>query len=103
MPTDEDFEFVRQTWASLTLDIRDALHFYADDIEIVPFGATIEGRVYRGHEGVIAWWDNEISPNWEVFQTIAEDYRPVGDQLVVFGRWRARGRASGVRLEMPAT
>jgi ketosteroid isomerase-like protein len=100
---DEDLEFVRKVWASVRGDIRNALPFYCDDIEIVPFGATLQGRIYRGHTGVIDWWDNEIVANWQAFETIAEDVRRVGDQLLVSGRWRACGRTSGVELEMPAT
>ena len=75
---DEDFELVRQAWESARGDIRNALPLLCDDIEIVPFGATLEGRVYRGHEEVVAWWDNEIVPNWEAFETVAEDFRRVG-------------------------
>jgi ketosteroid isomerase-like protein len=103
MTSDEDFELIREVWAAPKGDIRNALPFYCADIEIVPFGATLEGRVYRGHKEVVAWWDNEIVPNWEAFETIAEDVRRVGTRLLVFGHWRARGRTSRLRLEMPAT
>jgi ketosteroid isomerase-like protein len=103
MARDEDFEVVREAWASTKGDIRNALPFYREDIEIVPFGAAIQGGVYRGHLEVIEWWDNEIVPNWEVFETIAEDFQRVGDRLLVFGHWRACGRTSGMKLEMPAT
>ena len=49
------------------------------------------------------WWDNEIVPSWESFEVIAEDFRRVGNRLLVFGHWRANGRTSGMKLEMPAT
>jgi hypothetical protein len=52
--TDPDFELVREAWAAARRDIRDSLRFYCEDIEIKPFGATLEGGVYRGHEQVLA-------------------------------------------------
>jgi ketosteroid isomerase-like protein len=100
---DRDFELVREAWASARRDIRDSLRFYCEDIEIKPFGATLEGGVYRGHQQVVDWWDNEIVPSWETFEVIAQDFRRVGNRLLVFGHWRAHGRTSGVKLEMPAT
>jgi ketosteroid isomerase-like protein len=102
-PDDADFELVREAWASAHSDIRNALRFYCEDIEIVPFGATLEGGVYRGHEQVVEWWDSEIVPSWEAFEVTADDFRRVGHRLLVFGHWRARGRTSGMTLEMPAT
>src|SRR6476661_6576801 len=103
MSGDADFELVRAAWASIEGDIRNSLSFYSEDIEIVPFGSTIHGTVFRGHQQVVEWWDNEILANWQAFETIAEDFRRVGDQLLVFGHWRARARTSGMELEMPAT
>ena len=103
MSGDTDFELVRQAWASARHDIRDSLRFYCEDIEIMPFGATLEGGLYRGHQQVVDWWDNEILPSWEAFEVTAEDFRRAGNRLVVFGHWRARGRTSGIPLEMPAT
>ena len=103
MTSDEDFELVREAWASARGNVRNALPFYCEDIEIVPFGATLEGGVYRGHNEVVRWWDEQIVPNWEAFDVVAEDFQRVGNRLLVFGRWQACGRTSGVKLEMPAT
>lgn len=102
-PDDADFELVREAWASGHSDIRNALRFYCEDIEIMPFGAMLEGGVYRGHDQVVEWWDSEIVPSWEAFEVTADDFRRVGNRLLVFGHWRARGRTSGITLEMPAT
>jgi ketosteroid isomerase-like protein len=101
---DRDFELVRKAWAATSgRDITPALEFYSEDIEVVPFGAALQGRSYRGHDGVLDWWQNEIVPSWESFQVIPHEFQRVGDRLLVFGRWLARGRASGVELEIPAT
>ena len=39
---------------------------------------------------------------WETFLICAEDFKPVGTELVVSRRWEAVGR-SGVELSTPAT
>ena len=97
-----DFELVRTAWQAGTQGIDALLAYCHPDIEVIPFGAAMEGRSYRGHAGVRDWWEHEIEPNWETFETHAEDYEQVGERLVVFGHWVARGR-SGVELNTPAT
>jgi len=99
-----DFEVIRQAWAVFSRgDIEGQLDYLAPDIEIVPFGARMEGKSYRGHDGVREWWLSEIEPNWAVFQTLPEEFRHVGDSILVFGQWIAQGRTSGVDLHVPAT
>jgi ketosteroid isomerase-like protein len=99
-----DFEVIRQAWAAASRgDIPGQLQYLDPDIEVVPFGATMEGRLYRGHEGVRDWWEREITANWKVFETRPETFRRVGERILVFGRWVARGRTSGVDLDVPAT
>jgi ketosteroid isomerase-like protein len=99
-----DFEVVSAAWDAFSRDDLDAvLALIADDAEVVPFGAAMEGKSYHGHEGVLDWWSNDIHANWEFFEVHPEGFQEAGDRLVVFGRWRARGRTSGVVLEMPAT
>ena len=101
---DRDFELVSKAWAASSRgDIEGTLQFCSADIEVVPFGAALQGRTYRGHDGVRDWWQNEIVPNWESFQVIPDEFQRVGDHVLVLGRWLARGRSSGVELEMPAT
>jgi ketosteroid isomerase-like protein len=71
------------------------------DVEAVPFGAALEGKVCRGHDEVRAWWLAQ-SEVWETFLLCPEEFKPVGTELVVSGRWEAVGR-SGVELSAPAT
>jgi ketosteroid isomerase-like protein len=101
---DEDFEVIRRAWAAGTSRDEEAFRQeFHPEIEIVPFGAAMEGKSYRGPDEVVHWWRNEALANWEVFETIPEDFRRVGDKILVTGRWVARGKGSGVELEMPAT
>ena len=71
------------------------------DVEAVPFGAALEGKVCRGHDEVRAWWQTQ-SEVWERLLLCAEEFKQVGTELVVSGRWEAVGR-SGVDMYAPAT
>jgi ketosteroid isomerase-like protein len=102
--SEADFEVIRQAWAGFSRgDVAGLLENLDPDIEVVPFGAKMEGKLYRGHQGVQDWWQHEILANWEVFETLPEEFRRVGDRILVFGRWVARGKTSGVDLQVPAT
>jgi ketosteroid isomerase-like protein len=79
-------------------DIPAFLELLDPDVEWIPIMATLEGRVYRGPDGVRQWL-GELTRDWEYFQPLYEQYRDIGDRVLIFGRWRARGRVSGVELE----
>jgi ketosteroid isomerase-like protein len=84
-------------------DIPSFLQLLDADVEWIPIMAALEGRVYRGREGVRQWLE-DLARDWEYFEPRYEEYRDLGDLVLVLGRWRARGRASGVELEnQPAT
>jgi len=101
---DEQFEVVQKAWAAFSaFDLERGLALLHQDAEVIPFGAAMEGRRYLGHDGIRRWFEQEIWSSWEWFQTIPEDFRLVGDRLLVYGRWRARGKESGIDLEIPAT
>jgi ketosteroid isomerase-like protein len=73
------------------------------DIEYVPIMAALEGRVYRGHEGVCRWLD-ELYEYWDVFEPIGQEFHERGDMVIALGCWNARGKASGAQLSSePAT
>jgi ketosteroid isomerase-like protein len=102
--SEADFEVIRQAWAAFSRgDVEGHLQHLDPDIEVVPFGAKMEGKLYRGHDGVRYWWKREIDANWKVFETRPEVFRPVGEHILVLGRWVARGKTSGVDLDVPAT
>jgi ketosteroid isomerase-like protein len=67
------------------------------DVEWIPIMAVLEGRVYRGHAGVREWIEH-LSADWEVFETHQEEFRLVGDRVLILGHWRAIARGSGIEL-----
>jgi len=104
MNTAEEYELVRETWAAFSrADLDAGLERLHPEVEIVPFGAALEGRSYRGRAGVQRWFEEELAAAWERFETIPENYREVGGQLIVYGHWSAQARSTGVEIEMPAT
>ena len=73
---------------------------FDEEAEFYPLRAQLEGESYRGHDGM-----------WRLLREVAEDFdnvrfeideaRDAGEQVVGIGRFRARGRASGVDLDVP--
>jgi ketosteroid isomerase-like protein len=102
--SDEDFEVVRRSWAAASRGDEDSmLQELHRDIVAVPFGAAMEGKAYRGPVEVMGWWRDEIMANWEYFQVLPKTFERVGHKILVTGRWNARGRESGVELNIPAS
>jgi ketosteroid isomerase-like protein len=58
------------------------------------------GGPYRGHAGMREW-RAEIDRNFEFHEVRADDFRSVGDHVVVLGSVRFRGKASGSELQYP--
>ena len=75
---------------------------YTSDFEWFPaLTGTIEGGGYRGREGLETWFA-EARDTWEWFRALADEFRDLGDRVLVLGRIEARGRGSGVQLDAPA-
>ena len=56
--------------------------------------------VYRGHEGI----RERLGEVWDVLAETEFEFpeiRDLGDRIVAVGRFRARGKGSGVEVEMP--
>ena len=101
---DADFEVIRRAWrASGQKDLAAFERDLDPDIVTIPFGAAMEGKSYRGVDAVVGWLRDEIWANWEHFDTVPEEFTRVGQRILVTGRWHARGKGSGVELDIPAT
>jgi ketosteroid isomerase-like protein len=58
------------------------------------------GGCYQGREGVERF-AADTSENWEELQTIAEEFRDLGDRVLVLGRQVGRGKGSGAQVDAP--
>ena len=72
------------------------------DFEYYPAITTaLDGGVgYRGREGVDRF-AADTSENWEELQAFSEEFRDLGDRVVVFGSMKGRGKGSGAPVNTP--
>jgi ketosteroid isomerase-like protein len=61
---------------------------------------ALAGGGYRGREGVEKF-DADIRENWEVLQAHPEEFRDLGDRVLVLGRVKGRGKGSGAQVDAP--
>lgn len=73
---------------------------FDESAEFYPLRAQLEGRAYHGHEGVRRFIA-ELEEDWDEVRFEVEEIRDLGAQGVGSGRFKARGRASGVELDVP--
>jgi ketosteroid isomerase-like protein len=60
----------------------------------------LDGGGYSGREGVERS-AVDTRENWEELQNIADEFRDLGDRVLVLGRLRGRGKASGAPVDQP--
>jgi ketosteroid isomerase-like protein len=75
--------------------------FVTPDFEWWPaLTSAYGGGCYRGREGVERFFaDTEES--WEELQSVTEEFRDLGDRVLVSGRLTGRGKGSGAPVEQP--
>jgi ketosteroid isomerase-like protein len=61
---------------------------------------ALDGSGYRGREGVERFVV-DTNENWAELQIIAEEFRDLGDRVLVLGRMKGRGKGSGVPVDQP--
>jgi len=74
--------------------------FATADFEWWGFAASYEGGSYRGREGVeraVA----ETRTTWEEIRALPEEFRDLGDRVLVLGRVQGRGTNSGAQVDAP--
>jgi len=71
-----------------------------EEAEFFPLRAQLEGKSYRGHDGLERFL-GEMAEEWEDVRFEIDEARDAGEQVVGIGRFRARGRASGVDINVP--
>jgi ketosteroid isomerase-like protein len=54
---------------------------------------ALDGGGYRGREGVDRF-GTDTSENWEELQSVAEEFRDLGDRVLVLRRLKGRGKGS---------
>ena len=55
---------------------------------------------FQGPEGLESFYAM-LDESWEEFRSVVDDYRDLGDRVLMLGRNRGRGRGSGVTVDAP--
>ena len=84
--------------AVATGDVEPYMEFLHPDISYAPATAATEGVTFEGKDRVRAYLES-IKETWSGLESEPVEFREVGDLLVMIGRWRASGRASGVAVD----
>jgi ketosteroid isomerase-like protein len=98
----ENVEVVRLMFAAYRAGDVEAVIDTADaEIELRPgIVGGPEGSVYRGREGFRAFLQ-DVDAAWEQFRIETDEFRDLGDTVLVLGRARARAR-DGMTLKASA-
>ncbi len=70
------------------------------DFEWSPAMGAVEGEVFRAREGIATYW-GRLHDAWEDYHVVVDEYRDLGDRVLVLGRVVGRGRGSGVPVDAP--
>lgn len=62
--------------------------------------AAVEGEVFRGADGVRTYFER-LRGAWSEFRFLADEYRDLGDTVLVLGHLRGYGRGGEVPVESP--
>ena len=82
-------------------DLEAWLALWDEEAEFYPLRAQLEGESYSGHDGLMRFLAEMTQDFEEVRLEIDETRDAGGEQVVGIGRFRARGRASGVDINVP--
>ena len=76
--------------------------FATPDFEYYPgIARALDGGTgYRGREGVDRF-AADTRENWEELQSLPEEFRDLGDRVLVLGRLKGRGKGSGAPVDAP--
>ena len=97
----DDVEILRRSfevWNSGDLEqLIDMMH---PDLEFVPLRSQLDGSVYRGPEGM-RQFAADMADEWEYQRIVSDEFRQVGQAILMLGRFNARARGSGMEIEFP--
>lgn len=84
-----------------TRDFEALIPFVTEDIEWVPATmAAVEGNSFNGINGLRRFFD-EWDKTWAKWEVEPSDIREMGDHVLIIGRVKGEGRASGLELDQP--
>jgi ketosteroid isomerase-like protein len=80
-------------------DVAGLVELSTDDFEWVTWTGTVDPTAYHGAEGLARYFrDADV---WEVLNLEAQEFRDLGDEVLVVGTFHARGGGSGMEIHVP--
>jgi ketosteroid isomerase-like protein len=80
-------------------DVPALVEMTTHDFQWVTWTGTVESTVYDGAEGLAGYFQD--ADVWEVLNLDAQEFRDLGDKVLVVGMFHARGGGSGAELRAP--
>jgi ketosteroid isomerase-like protein len=82
-------------------DVYTLAEITTDDYEWFPaFAGIVEGGSYRGRNGIETYFQAAMD-TWEEVRVVADEFRDLGQRVLMLGRVEGRGRGSGVEVDAP--
>jgi ketosteroid isomerase-like protein len=82
-------------------DIEGLLTLFDPDATWIPSASAWgAGTTYHGHEGVVRLFE-ELERDWEEFQSLPQEFREVGDWILVLGDVVAIPKGGGKEIRSP--
>jgi uncharacterized protein len=82
-------------------DLDRVIELVDPQLEFIPFRSQLDGAPYFGADGM-RQFARDAAEEWEFLRIAPEEFRHAGEQVLMLGRYDARGRASGVEVQFPA-
>ena len=100
--SEENVEIVRRSFDAMgRWDVDGLLELYDPHVQFLPLtGTRVESGGYRGHAGVRAYFE-EVANVWDELHPYGDDFRTVGNNVVILGGCTVRGRGSGAEADTP--
>jgi len=80
-------------------DVPALVEMTTDDFQWSTWTGTVESTVYDGAEGLAGYFQD--ADVWEVLNLDAQEFRDLGDRVLVVGTFHARGGGSGAEVRAP--
>jgi ketosteroid isomerase-like protein len=80
-------------------DVPALVEMTTDDFQWVTWTGTVDSTVYDGAKGLVGYFQD--ADVWEVLNLDAQEFRDLGDKVLVVGMFHARGGGSGAEVRAP--
>ena len=101
--SEENVELARAAYEAFNRgDLDSVLGMSVPEVETHDPPEMPDSAIHRGHEAVMRDWQRTFD-SFDEFSVEVEEYRDLGDDVLVFLRYQGRGRGSGVPVELGMT